>query len=755
MGVIFKLVKTLRVFITFLFLFSVLLSCSQEIGDTLSANYQINFVSVTTIPEGAVLSGDLQLPVSLFYDSDLKESPDRLSIRVSNRETGEEVVSYNYLYDEGEDSYQSVLDGEVASVIVYDPDKFLSLESFDDLNNRAEVDYKEDSDQVSDPEILSEDSLSSEVLLPVKEAELLLIDITDDQIVDADSPLELTDEVVPSDDDYFYLEEPSESSYDIIIEIPEQEDGRYDIELTFFHNEQRLGVKTVPFFFSKTPVFVDSLEIYPLVVYPGGEALALIESTVVSPDVAWMKVLFGNKEIAAGHVSDIGDILRLRASEEEGVYSFRVEIFPFAPGYEEGDYFFSSPYFLASDVFVSSKQRPRVGELLGDEQFSVLHHFRGEMVNRGNGQNPLLLSNPLLDMANGFFGYRFNADSQLFYDFSVLPLEEEQLLPFSLQVSTHFPLGQSGPVFSTKGSNFSLVLKVLENRLPALSLYLNGETFESIVPSVLDPEDFSFRPLTVSVFPWKKSTLVLWYKDGQLISRDEFPFQLLGIKAPLQSILGGTHSFSGIIDEFGIFTQNQKGDASIQESLFKDAMSSILKGQSIFTEGFDSLYDSEYSFDCKGSYELSGSRLEILPQSTWTQVVNIEGLDRLNVEIDLMALPNSTAVLSVQGLSRNRPIDYLSFDFSLLKVLVQNEASLGFESDGVIQFTIHEKDGQLVCLLGEFEFTLDGNVLPDELLFTIDNPVSSSGFILNGIVVDSNETPVLNIEYRPEIKYSL
>ncbi len=670
----------------------------------------MKFINIHTIPKGSILTESTQIPISFNYDSQMANFPTELEIAMSAFDSEEPIFKTVYRYESEEDRYYLGEEKEV-----YD--------SRDDLNPELFM---------SIDEILDSDSAESSQL---QESE------------------EKTDEDLESQKE---KEIPKKGAqFDLLVVLPKQPVGYYNLKFSFENKKKIIGQQTIPFFFATERASVGSLDLYPLVAYPGGDALAVADIVTDLPQTTFVRVSLAGEVIAEGTAKEVGSMIRFSAPKEEDLYPLLIETFPFAPPSIEEPFEYVSPYSLTADVFVSSSQVPLAGELKDEGNYLLLHHFRGELNDFASGkleQNSLIEGMPFFDTVNGFLGYRFGKGAGIRYDRLNLPVKNGMLMPFSLHLTTYFEKENLNSFFQASNDRFYFQLGKNQYSLPEARFEYDGKTYLSSLSPKLGIEDFSFRPLTLSFYQEAGNSHLLWYKGGQLLFRETFPVEIKDIPDTGRSFIGNHETFGDIIDEFGIYYRNAYGEPSIDDQIFQNELANELRGKLIFAEGFDSLALKNYPYDFKGSVIPAGSRLQLNANASLAIPLKSKFTSPLNFSFDCLATKGGSAKITV-SVKNNDEAEKIILDFSQAQLKVGDEILASSRLDGVARFTIKPKDEKVILSVAGQEAVLSEDFLSEDLVITVENGASKNPFYLNGIVVDTLVSDKPIIDYRKEILY--
>lgn len=688
-------------------------SCDSKVGDPLTADYHMQFVSINTIVEGAVLTGNSEIPVSLRYDPYAEIFPNKVMLSVypfaENEKESKPLAASLYSYSQEFDTY------------------------FKEGVNPATVQTQKEPNFQTDSKAGSSSAANNHFKGKGTSSGFSEVD-----------PLLLSSG-------------KGEEGVKYLINFPliKQKAGLYRLKIEFFDAGRSLGKRELFFFFADQKIKINSLEILPAVAYPGGELLLLPQLTGISDSQGYLKISFKNKLIFSGAPEKLGKKLILDAPGEAGVYPLLLEVFPEQPSEGMDEFPFSSPYFIKSDIFVNEQQPALAGDLPDGDHYLLLHHFRGELKNAAIGKgksNALHNGKPALSMCHGFLGYCFDSENYLHYDSFLLPLSGGRLQPFSLHLSTHFSKEKTATLFESFTENFRFELKQDVDRRPFALFYYGERVYRSKVPPLFSSDEWFFRPLTLSVYPHKEGTQLIWYRGGQFLCADRLPvaFSQVGSSSSGKSFLGKSRGETGVIDEMAIYYQNNGGRPSIDENIFESNLEKRVKKALLYAQGFDGTDLAQKKFLHHGKVELEASSLVLPEKSDAIFKFSCENERHLNFSVDLtLKKAKAKVLLQVFDEVLRKEESLIVFDFEkALLSLPDGEFPFFFEEEGVLLFSLVQKEEQWVLSLANSSFDLPLKQLPATLQLKVLSSSESSPLLLNAVVVDSLSRPQELIEWR-------
>ncbi len=343
---------------------------------------------------------------------------------------------------------------------------------------------------------------------------------------------------------------------------------------------------TVPFFVSPGSSVIQTLSAYPPAAKPGEGMLFFADVALSGYDYPYLRWSAGGRVISSGLVEAGASLISWQVPEIEGVYPVLAELFPYAP--DKGSEFdFTAVERFRIEAFVSSDPGPVRGELAPDESYSVLFHFRGSIESDGFVESPdiSMINSPELAVEEGVFGYRFSSSDGLRAE----GLGRHVLFPVSNGLAGPCTIELKG-LFSDPGKVFALISGSGDNEKTAASGVLTDDGFflqlgdqQVLFPFSADLMSVP-RSLALSLLPQKGSTAAYFYIDG--ILRNSLSVYTSPLPADVDKLEIGT-GFSGVLDEFGIYSLRSDGSPGIDASLYSAAMKDKYGKMLLLAEGFD------------------------------------------------------------------------------------------------------------------------------------------------------------------------
>ena len=404
------------------------------------------------------------------------------------------------------------------------------------------------------------------------------------------------------------------------VSLPELEPGYYVIRYIVRTGEEIITDVEFPFFFTDDDYLIQGISIYPPVILPEGSGLLEAELHIPAESDPFLRWSSEETLIYEGLLSEGADRIEWTAPDTAGVYVITFELFPFET-HVPGSYSFNSTVSHQARIYVGDKQGAAKGDIGPEENYHSLFHFKGSLVDSGIGSDNTVLEekgHPSLDMRDGFFGYYLDGVSGFSSDRLLIPPAVDGAVPFS--VTFRFLLEEE-----QEGRDFFTVLREPEESVfriftddegsPALELV--SDTGSALVSSGIAGDRLGMvRELTVSIVPLEYGTLIQWFVDGIFSGATEVPFIFsCDDISEYTSIIGGDSGFTGILDEFGVYSLSNGGEASADHQVFQRAMRASYGKTLLLAEGFDGFVDTGV-FETGGAFSLSGGALVLEPGSS-------------------------------------------------------------------------------------------------------------------------------------------
>lgn len=439
------------------------------------------------------------------------------------------------------------------------------------------------------------------------------------------------------------------------IELADMPTGLYRLELELSDSDGILASRKVEFFHVAEPYRVLGIATYPPAFFP--DASGLLQANIDVPEGSdpYLRWTMNGEIISASTVSEGGAEVILRSPDAPGVYPVTLELFPVAPP-DRLEYDFASSLSQTSDVYVAEEIELEEWELGPEISYFTLFHFRGELKDWGvaSGRFGSALSaepigGPDLRIHGDIFGYRLDGESGFALDRSAVPFDGDALAPFSINLRILFETDEPGQrIMRTEAGNFALELAT--DDAGALRLVL--ESADSLEAAISDA--FLVRPgeplaVTISVFPLEDSAYVMWFRDGVLVGVSEVGTWPDGADPTEGStVIGGEEGFVGIIDELGVYFQNEQEEPATYDEAFRHAMSRRYGETLMYAEDFSGVSVPD-EVDTQGDVRVMTGELILEPGARVVLPRFLFAEEDLLVELDSSSDSGALTIAALQG----------------------------------------------------------------------------------------------------------
>ncbi len=481
------------------------------------------------------------------------------------------------------------------------------------------------------PEVLIMSVSKGAVLMPEDTFEVA-VDYNDEEFFPDRMVIDLHDR---DGEVLFSVELDSEGIFELPLPValpPDLEAGTYEVGVTVFQEEEEIASSNSIFFFVKEEYQIRAITAYPQIFYPGGRGLIIANLDIPDNANPYLRWSSDEVEIYSGLFDGGADRLQLDVPESEGVYSIRLEVFPFEPGGDFGGsqeglseekeispgFDFSSFISLEAQFFVSSTQGVDEGELGPEKDYHSLFHFRGESIDwgsNGDGAAAVPVGTPVLDISRGIFGFRFDGNDGFAVDEVLLPVVDQYIQPFSYSARFVIDAFDGSVTEMTDGAGESVFSMGFADGILAASLLGTSSQIEPVLIAG-DGAD-----LTLTILPEDETIRYLWFIDGALVGDDLVPYEPAQIAPGGRTVIGGNDGMYGILDELGVYYRLTDAGAEVDMEVFARAMERAYGSDLVLAEGFDGTElpddivfageDETYSIDGGSLFLPAGAIIEL------------------------------------------------------------------------------------------------------------------------------------------------
>lgn len=285
------------------------------------------------------------------------------------------------------------------------------------------------------------------------------------------------------------------------------------------------------------------------------------------------------------------------------------------------------------------------------------------------------------------FGYRLDGSSGVQVPWLALPQQAGTLMPFtiSLGLSLDDPHAAHTLVSAAAaGGGFSLSIE-MDPQTGGPQARLSGAGGTAVIPWSGPALAATQRYLvSLSIVPQADSLAAQWFLDGSQVgvATVHAPPYAIGQEGSLT--IGGPQGFAGVVDEFGVYSQDAAGRASTDPGLYARAQA-IANGSSlVVANGFDGIYlpdgfvlTGTPAGTANGKGQIAGGSLSLPPGARLTLPPLSTGDSAVSVTADLSrdSAHAATLVISWEGSSAAALIVPLAADSSRLRFRVGPQAS--------------------------------------------------------------------------------
>jgi hypothetical protein len=308
---------------------------------------------------------------------------------------------------------------------------------------------------------------------------------------------------------------------------------------------------------------VQSILSFPLVIFPSRTALLIAETNEppgLNPYFKWTE---GNKILAKGLLSDGYNQILWEAPKEEGVYSLKVEVFPFPPNTAD-DFKFKSPFSANAQMYISPLDKQKIVEQARSPRYDLFdiyisalkerEKFNNDKTKPGNELYPKNLKRPYPVIIGDTIGMRFNGQAGFICPELIFPVRTTPFGAFTLSLGMTLEGEQTGrQILSliTYDNKFSIDYFFDENGELVLRFKVNNEEF--FFTSGIKKLEPGIRYLVeFSVTPAEDRLRTVWNLNGVQISETEKTVTVDKNEKNGYTVIGGENGIRCIIDTLDV-----------------------------------------------------------------------------------------------------------------------------------------------------------------------------------------------------------
>jgi hypothetical protein len=418
--------------------------------------------------------------------------------------------------------------------------------------------------------------------------------------------------------------------------------GLYRLDLVLYSAGEVVQRKSVSFFVAQEGWKISGIRSFPPVITSGATVMLKAELDVPDASNPYLRWTWKGKVIQKGMLSaGLGQIL-WDVPGEGGVYTITLELFPIAPP-AGSDFQFTSSLSLSTDIIVSGGPGQVRGRLGPASSFMSLLRLQASLADSGAGAKKMgkdaaipIGSPEVVSLENGF-GYRLDGSTGIRIPWLAIPSDAGNLRPCTISLGVSFDdMGSANKIVTAAASDgtFSLVIAMNPQTSAPEARVTRGGAPSLLIPwggPALSPKQRVL--LSLSIVPQPAGLAAQWFLDGVQVSRMEAQYPVAGPKQDGSITIGGEQGFKGVVDEFGVYSQDSAGRPSTDPDLYARAQAGLYGSRLVLADGFDGLAVTN-GFSIAGRGQLNGglvhlaagARLSLPPLRTGLAIAVTAGL---------------------------------------------------------------------------------------------------------------------------------
>jgi hypothetical protein len=397
--------------------------------------------------------------------------------------------------------------------------------------------------------------------------------------------------------------------------------GLYRLDLVLYSGGEVAQKKSASFFVAKEGWRLTGIRSFPPVIATAATVMLKAELEIPAGSDAYLRWSWKGKVIARGMQGNGYDQIIWVVPPDSGVYTITLELFPSAPP-AGSDFPFTSSLALSTDVVVSGAAGSAYGDLAQDASYLSLLRLQASLADTGSGAKKagrakaIALGAPEVVTLDNRFGYRLDGSSGIQVPWLALPLQSGSLKPFTISVgiSLDNPVAAKRLVnAATADGSFSLDIEMdPQSGGPQARITGTG------APPVLIPwpgQALAAKQrylLSLSIVPQSASLAAQWFLDGTQVGAASVRWQPVDIRQEGTLTIGGQGGFAGLVDEFGVYVQDNAGRPSTDPGLYARAQALAHSSSLVIADGFDGIYLPD-GFALKGKGQIAEGSLSLSP----------------------------------------------------------------------------------------------------------------------------------------------
>jgi len=359
--------------------------------------------------------------------------------------------------------------------------------------------------------------------------------------------------------------------------------GLYYFRVELYRQGQLLSTEETPFFIAPEQSQIVSVSTYPSALVAKG--YGLLQAKIIPPTSSalsdpYLRWTQDGVVLAQGLLSEGYDTIPVKAPDTPGVFKGNLEIYPFGP--RPGELFtFPAPLSRSIEAVVANVPPNNRTDLGPEKDFFTLLHFNGSLDSVGSGPSSTFEPTELLlpGLRGRTFGYEFLADRSLQTNSFLLPQDDQGYLRESTAlfsfVLDFLPIEGRITLLSTGVTGWSVEYFVDSSGALGIEVLRGSQSWKVTSRPGIIPEP-GREPVTLnlafSLYPSGEKDLgVLVLVDGIVRAGGLLPDGLLPLTSSgARGQVGG--NFSGVLDEFGVYSRTDSSGSYLASGLFAQAM---------------------------------------------------------------------------------------------------------------------------------------------------------------------------------------
>ena len=401
--------------------------------------------------------------------------------------------------------------------------------------------------------------------------------------------------------------------------------GEYILVFRLNHPDGRESAREITFYYAGNEyaivgVYSDSPIILP-------ESTVMLWAEIAAPDdsdpfIRWMA---DEGVLSQGYLSEGASELLWAAGADEGIYTVRVDLFPVLPEAQEAE----APMSMAAELYVFRSDDEFLGDLDPHESYFALFHLSGDLDDQGVQSEEEQLSAEFTD-SDGLrlvtrgrvVGYELDGKGGIRIPRLLIPTDDESTQPFTLTIGfTALDTVGSTKLFDTRGDSGAFLTIGFDAESMLVADIGNAETSVRVNSNLDFSAERTRRVVSFSVIPDESEDedtpdgfRAVWFVEGEESSDTRVPLRLTQSSSEGETVIGGSSSPRGIIDEVGVYFRDPEGNPSPNPDIYQSWRRQTDPGSHIFADGFDGMYLSEL-YVTTGSVEVVDGVLRISANS--------------------------------------------------------------------------------------------------------------------------------------------